>query len=71
MGHRGGRTLARVTVMTAIQALLLTVLAWAAPAGSEKIVALALFTLPLNMLLFGLDNLFCLLAPVRMPTAEG
>jgi len=66
-----GELVAPVTVMTLIQVALLTILGLAAPSGSEKVLAVALFTLPLNTLLFGLDNLFCLLAPARMQVAGG
>lgn len=61
-----GQLITPVLVMTTIHLLLLGVTALLMIVPPEVLLAIALFALPLNFLLFGLENLFFLLFPARM-----
>jgi hypothetical protein len=69
-----GQLLAPVVLMTVVQLAGLTVIALAAPPVEELLpvcLVCALYVLPLNFLLFGLDNLLFLLFPTRLMASPG
>jgi hypothetical protein len=61
-----GQLATPVLMMTFIHLSFLAIIAFFAPGAHWMLVAAAIFSLPFNFLLFGIDNLFFLLFPIRM-----
>ncbi len=64
-----GQLATPVLLMTAIHLVLLVIVGAATPTSPVLLLAIALFTLPFNFLLFAVENLFFLLFPARTMAA--
>lgn len=67
-----GQLVVPVLLMTLLHGLAFATIGLLSPGNGDKLIVLALFTVPFNAIVFGLDNFVFLLFPVRLaPTTPG